>query len=286
MVIWRPRTNQPEHYARKVLEAAMYLHVTFEKDQWLWRGQAQHKCLSPGMHTRVLRLRKPMRTEQTVRYATAELLCAARTARLDEFDGAVMPDIALLSHLQHYGAATPLLDVTVDPLVALWMVANANVANPDDADDHSGYLFAIRQPTHCIAVMDSRSHAEISAAMTPTDIWWYRAPDVSERLRVQRGSFVVGHLDTSNQSAKTYPLDEGTRPTWLKERMVLMGHRNAVKSQGDVFAIAVPGASKRYLRRLLAQRCGLDVRSIYPTPWHRPFIEDFATSYGRQAHLS
>lgn len=162
----------------------MYLHVTFEKDQWLWRGQAQHKCLSPGMHTRVLRLAAAEQTEKKVCEVTSELLIAASKARLDEFDGATLPDVALLSHLQHHGAATPLLDVTVDPLVALWMAANASVASLDAADDKTGYLFAIRRPTKQIAIMDSKSHAVISDAMATTDVCWYRSPDVSERLRI------------------------------------------------------------------------------------------------------
>jgi hypothetical protein len=286
MVIWGPSTNHPEHYARKVLEAAVYLHVTFEKDQWLWRGQSQHKSLRPGMHSPVLRLPKADQTEQKVRDATADLIAAARTARLDEFDGATLPDIALLSHLQHQGAATPLLDVTVDPLVALWMAANASVASPGAADDKTGYLFAIRQPAKHIAIMDARPHEKISAAIGGTDIYWYRSPDVSERLRIQRGSFVIGCLDTTNEAAQTIPLREGTNPDWLKNRMARMGRKNAVKSQSDVFAIRIRGACKSYLRRLLAERCGLDVRSIYPTPWHRPFVEDFAKSYGRLADIA
>jgi hypothetical protein len=264
----------------------MYLHVTFANDQWLWRGQAQHKSLSPGMHTRVLRLPRADQTEQRVRRATADLVAAARAARLDEFDGAILPDAALLSHLQHHGAATPLLDVTVDPLVALWMAANASVASPGGADDKTGYLFAIRQPAKHIATMDARTHEKISKAMSGSELYWYRPPDVSERLRIQRGSFVIGCLDTTDVTAKTIPLQTGTNPDWLKNRMALMGKKNAVKSQSDVFAIRIRGACKSYLRRLLAERCGLDLRSMYPTPWHRPFVEDFATSHGRLVDLA
>jgi hypothetical protein len=65
-----------------------------------------------------------------------------------------------------------------------------------------------------------------------------------------------------------------------------MGARNAVKAQTDAFAIPVRGASKRYLRELLTTRCGLDIATVYPTPWHRPFIEDFGFSYSRTAPLT
>jgi hypothetical protein len=263
----------------------MYLHVTFKNDQWLWRGQAEHRSLRPGMHSRVLRLPPGQRKEERVRAATSDLLVAARSARLDSFDGAAMPDMALLSHLQHHGAATPLLDVTADPLVALWMAATASAESPSGADGKTGYLFALRQPAKQIAIMDSRPHAEISKAMGGPDIYWYRSPDVSERLRVQRGSFVIGRLDTTNIKARTIPLNEGSDADWLKRRMARMGQKNAVKSQSDVFAIRIQGACKSYLRGLLAQRCGLDGRTIYPTPWHRPFIEDFAKSHDRLTNI-
>jgi hypothetical protein len=238
------------------------------------------------MHTRVLRLPSARHTEDEVRAATADVLDAARNARLDEFDGATLPDVALLSHLQHHGAATPLLDVTVDPLVALWMAAHASVASPEGADGSTGYLFGLRKPANQIAIMDARPYSAISSAMSANEMYWYHSPDVSERLRIQRGSFVIGHLDTSTTSSRTIPLREGSSPDWLAERMKRMGMKNAVKSQSDVFAIRIRGACKSYLRRLLAERCGLDMRAIYPTPWHRPFVEDFATSYARLADIT
>jgi hypothetical protein len=65
-----------------------------------------------------------------------------------------------------------------------------------------------------------------------------------------------------------------------------MGKENPIKSRTDVFAIPVRGASKRYLRELLTTRCGLDIATVYPTPWHRPFVEDFGRSYSRLTPLS
>jgi len=39
------------------------------------------------------------------------------------------------------------------------------------------------------------------------------------------------------------------------------------------------------LRRLLAERSGLSIAEVYPTPWHQPFIETFSRGYGRARPL-
>jgi FRG domain len=284
LISWQPDTTESDFYARSVLQAAIYLHVTFKNDRWLWRGQARHKTLSPGMHTRVLSGPRNGHNESTVAAATTAILARARAARLNEIDGVRLPDLALLAHLQHHGAATPLLDVSVDPLIALWMIAFASPEEPAAHDNKTGYLFGIRQPDGVLNTLDSRTYEQISAGIaTESLLHWYRAPDVSERLRIQRGSFVLGRLDTSNPASQTIPIgeDDSSEPHWLARRLNLMGQRNPVKALTDAFVIPVRGASKRYLRELLATRCGLDVRTVYPTPWHRPFVEDFGTSYSR-----
>jgi hypothetical protein len=240
------------------------------------------------MHTRVLNGPKATQTEQKVSECTIDLIDRARAARLDRIDGVQLPDLALLAHLQHHGAATPLLDVTVDPLIALWMIAFASPDEPAACDDTTGYLFGIRQPERLLGTFDARSYNEISdALLTEPALHWYRSPDVSERLRIQRGSFVLGPLDTTDANSKTVPVDadDPEEPHWLTRRIDKMGKENPVKSLTDAFVIPVRGASKQYLRALLSTRCGLDIPTVYPTPWHRPFIEEFGSSYSRTAPL-
>src|SRR5690348_3834594 len=122
MLMWTPPSANAEQNARDVLSAAMWLHTTFKDEIWLWRGQARKVYgIEPGMHTRVLDASKEFpRTETTVELATSNLLKTARSIALDRQGETVLPDLALLAHLQHYGAGTPLLDVSTDPLIALW----------------------------------------------------------------------------------------------------------------------------------------------------------------------
>jgi hypothetical protein len=126
MFKWTPPATSPEQAARDALSAAMWLHATFADEIWLWRGQADGRYgIEPSIHSRVLAANDYPSTDLTVQRATVELIRVARKARLDRQGDTRLPDLALLAHLQHYGAATPLLDVTTDPLIALWMIAFA-----------------------------------------------------------------------------------------------------------------------------------------------------------------
>ncbi len=124
------------------------LHAMYGVDEpWLWPGQANAGFnLEPGMHTRVKE--NAALDDAHVRSFTSGLVKAARTAALDRHEGTELPDMALLALLQHHRAATPLLDVTLDPIVGLYMA----VVSPDPADEKAdGVLFAIRRPKRSIS---------------------------------------------------------------------------------------------------------------------------------------
>lgn len=297
LVKWTPPSSNAEIAAREVLSAAMWLHSTFKDEIWLWRGQADKRFgVEPGMHTRVLNAPRAYWSEAVAADATRELLRTAREMGLDRVDDVTLPDLALLAGLQHHGAATPLIDVSTDPLIALWMIAFASAQEPDALDGQSGYLFGIRKPPpeRWISPLDARAYVgppnSISASLGD-EMWWYEAPDVTERLRIQRGSFLLGPLYALDRRAETtLPLKIGdSKPkelNWLQRRMANRGKpSNTTRSTSDLFAIVVTGATKQHLRRLLGDRSGLTVDAVYPTPWHRPFIVQFAQGYGRSRSL-
>jgi FRG domain len=119
--------------------------------------------LEPGIHTRV-RSHASLDDDHVEQF-TATLLKAARDAELDNHEGTKLPDLALLALLQHHGAATPLLDITLDPIIGLYMA----VVSPSDADDEAdGVLFAIRHPEEVIDDFDSRPVADLYKARRAT----------------------------------------------------------------------------------------------------------------------
>jgi hypothetical protein len=251
-------------------------------EPWLWRGQANVAFhLEPGMHTRVRN--NADLSDADVTLYTQHLISAARAARLDRHEETVLPDLALLALLQHHRAATPLLDVTLDPIVGLYMA----VVSPDPADEQAdGVLFAIRKPSRTISDFDSRSFGEVYASLDGK-VALYSAPDVSERLRIQRGHFLLGPVSDAD-SRGTIPLtmDAGTPQdkSWIWKRMDKRGESGAVPAATtDVAVFRITAKFKRGLRRWLEERSGLTADFIYPTPWHQPHLERFAASHGRTA---
>lgn len=248
---------------------------------WLWRGQANASYgLEPALHTRV-RSHASLDDADVERYATG-LIAAARRASLDEHEGTQLPDTALLALLQHHGAATPLLDISLDPLVGLYMAT----VSPDASDDATdGVLFAIRRPNRTISDFDSRRFSEIYKWIAD-DVVLYSAPDVSERLRIQRGHFLIGRVSLTDARV-TIPLTLESPPlanTWVYKRMKARGAKGPPPpATTDVAVFRVTAKFKRAIRIWLEDRSGLTRDFVYPTPWHQPHLDRFAATHGRRA---
>ncbi len=71
-----------------------------------------------------------------------DLLQRARGRGFGIQDGTSLSDLELLAELQHYGAATCLIDFTTNPLAALWFACNKVHPMEDEKDIH-GKVVAI-----------------------------------------------------------------------------------------------------------------------------------------------
>jgi FRG domain-containing protein len=295
-VEFRPRHGDASTKVRELIWAMFGLHSTFKDEVWLWRGEADAgHTLEPGMHTRLRNSGAAiMRSEASVRTATVRLIDRARRLDLDRTDGVSLPDLALLASMQHHGAATPLMDVTVDPLVALWMAANSAGDNVDEEDDRAGRLIAIRRPPprRWLDAFDARSYSESEGNsivdMLGHGLHWYRPPEISERLRIQRGSFVLGDYRFPN-GLTTLPLkiEPNTGDEhWLHTRISHIGTTGRpTRAATEAVLFRVVPALKPRIREWLEDRAGLSRNVMFPTPWHRPHLEDFARTYGRNRML-
>lgn len=285
---WEKPNGDDEHRIRELLRAVWDLHASYDSDDpWLWRGQARGEYnLEPALHTRIRRnavAGAPPLSDVDITLHTKRLVDAAKDAQLNRHEGVVLPEMALLAMLQHHGAATALLDVTLDPLLALYMA----VVSPDPADDKKdGALFAIRRPQKEIAAFDTRTFSVIYDSLATPVL--YRAPDVSERLRIQRGHFLLGKVRPEDPRVPIPLLIEAHNadPTWLQRRMEQRGEQGApVRAATDVAVFRIRWQFKDNLRKWLENRSGLTRDFIYPTAWHQPHLDRFAMSHGRSANF-
>lgn len=283
---WHQNSGPTDYRIRELLRAIWDLHAMYGADEpWLWRGQANASYkLEPGVHTRLQAT--GTLTDQGVENLTASLIQAARRAQFDRHEGVVLPDMALLGLLQHHGAATPLLDVSLDPQLALYMA----VVSPDSTDDErDGVLFAIKSSaqSRSVSEFDTRSFQDIYQSLSPDGVALYTAPSVSERLRIQRGLFLLGRISARDRRV-TIPLSVEPRwpmkRSWVWQRMKKRGISGPVPAAThDIAAFRVPAKAKGEIRTWLEKRSGLTKDLVYPTPWHQPHLERFAASHGRRS---
>ena len=128
-------------------------------------------------------------------YHCDELIEPARTAGFDIEEGRTISDLQLLSKLQHYGAATGLIDFTWSPLVALWFACAIG-----ETSDSDGKVFYVN-------LNDSQSFKRVPPGneiqsvqeifpQQGNDLPLYWEPmvesEASARIIGQRSVFVIG----------------------------------------------------------------------------------------------
>jgi len=117
---------------------------------------------------------------------------------------------------------------------------------------------------------------------------------VTERLRIQRGSFLIGPLkNMTRPSDASIEIDSGGRDpltddkSWIVRRIEQRGQNGRpVTRRSELFTFFIPGEWKGELRTLLVERSGLDIATVYPTAWNQPQLAQFARAYGRERSLS
>lgn len=128
-------------------------------------------------------------------YHRLELIEPARTAGLDVEEGRTISDLPLLAKLQHFGAATGLMDFTWNPLVALWFACATG-----EKGDEDGRVFVVNlnDPMRWRRVPsgDEAQSTEDIFQKHDDDVPLYWEPiarsEASARIIGQRSVFVIG----------------------------------------------------------------------------------------------
>lgn len=107
-------------------------------------------------------------------------------------------DLNILAILQHYGAATPLLDFSHDPLVALYFACQPYEENAFEADGKIfciNYSSQIRSHSSPLRPVTDPSLINIESILDDASryIWYWKSPnDLCGRSEKQRSVFIFG----------------------------------------------------------------------------------------------
>ena len=156
----------------------------------LYRGLASDANgykLSASLHRRMVREGKPIQPPQFAR-AAQELVEQARMEGHDRDIGEQATDLEILAKLQHYGAATCLIDFTKNPLVALWFACQPSPNNGN------GKIVAIntadQDKYRKIETGDIKE--SIKELMNDEKLWKWEPTKRNNRIVAQQSVFIFG----------------------------------------------------------------------------------------------
>ena len=168
----------------------------FDEASYLYRGQADANW--PVNCSAVRRLASNLASPVQSRLMNSllvgylEFLIAKarmRNALPHGFDAA-SPDLELLALLQHQGAATGLIDFTLQPLVALWFACNGS-----QAEDGAVYFLSRTSTTE----ISERKDIErpLGSLYEKNVLWSWEPSALGNRIVAQRSVFVFGVAEVS-----------------------------------------------------------------------------------------
>jgi hypothetical protein len=145
--------------------------------------------------------------EESVRGVELAMLREAREWSLGFGDAEYLDDLEVLADLQHYGLPTRLIDVTSNPMTALWFACQ----KPPQPDvSQSGVLLAINvsnwEGYTSVGVRTAPSPGEIANEVTLAHALERREPFVvraahpNNRLRAQEGYFITSATPSDQTS--------------------------------------------------------------------------------------
>lgn len=270
-LLYTPTTDEA------LLRAVARVSTYSSEARYVWRGQPDLSWgLNPGL-VRRLQLRKRFHnpiTETLLRGHEQQLLESARAPGYGRQSG----DIELLAILQHHGAATRLLDVSSDPMVAMWFAVE-----DQDRLELDGVLFAINiSRAKIIGGTERRPWNKILDNLAIGDIAYYEPPGADERIKVQRGRFVFSRLTGIEPPELSLPISLENWTAEKRDRFFAGGRDAGRPVPPSILALKIPHKIKQRLLGLLENSYGYTSETMYPdlsgfasaNSWRRPLRRD------------
>ena len=213
---------------------AVGTHSTGQRFAWRGLSSADYTVLS-SLH-RDLGVSS---NEASVRKAEDETISRAHEWGLGVAKLGLVDDFQLLADLQHYGVPTRLIDVTSDPITALWFACQRPSAEDVILDGlivainttSYGHTLALTPADGTYATFGATHSSSRSKALSQPQPFTVRAAEANPRLASQAGFFISGQFPTS-QLTYSQALQSISPHTWetsiSSPREVVAARRNCL----------------------------------------------------------
>ena len=158
----------------------------------LYRGLADSEYqLESSLYRRLQSPKREISQDIFIR-ALDNLIKIAKREKHDRKDGHVLSDLELLSNLQHYGAATCLIDFTRNPLIALWFACQPHHKTENgETNPADGKIVAVNA-NHPGKFGIAEGGEEIKKFFSDKKLWKWIPPKQNHRIVAQQSVFVLG----------------------------------------------------------------------------------------------
>ena len=227
--------------ASKTLSGFIKWAEQFNDGQYLFRGVTRDTYEIEASTYR--RLKEEDRISANLLKINKEMIEDARRMGHDQKEGQRLSDLDFLAELQHFGAATCLIDFTRDALVALWFACQQSSEGPAN-----GKVFAVR-------IDDPARFRTVDTELTKKDIDYFFAQDTK---------------DFSAQDAKDFSAQDAYLYQWQPKYQ-----NNRIIAQKSVFVFGgidveteaecmIIGSSKQEILKSLDKLSGVTEASMFP----------------------
>ncbi len=247
----------------------------------VWRGATD---ASWALHSSVYRKfmdgnNSPPDEKDIVRYEKALLLAARREWRFDNLSA-----LETLAHIQHFGGPTRLLDVSFNPLVAIWFAVEQKYEHSGKCKpDTDGRLFVFDATDRLLDLDEKWGGKALPWSRKPDDKWRrglplvWRPPSYNARIPAQNSAFLIGGVPLfkagdnakyrrapgNGSTAGIWSVDEVRRSTSVTLSMNALDRRPHQAAK-PTFTLRIEAAAKPEIREVLEGKYGFNTSSIYP----------------------
>lgn len=251
------------------------------KRELAWRGVTD---ASWALHSSVYRKfmdRKgaPPDEDDVIKYERELLNTARRQWRFDN-----MSALETLAHIQHFGGPTRLLDVSFNPLVALWFAVEQKYDSAGrPKPDTDGRLFIFDTTDRLIELDSKWGGRSLPWSPQPDEKWRrglprvWRPPSYNERIPAQNSAFLIGGVPLvyagDNAKYRKAPGNGATAGIWTVDQvrrstsvtLSMNSLDRAPQAQAKpTFTLRIEAAGKATIREMLEKQYGFNASSIYP----------------------